>query len=92
MDPGEERWGRRARRAGVAVLAVLLLASPLALRVGIDNRLELWVEPGSESAARYARFRASFGSSKRAHRAGLRVRELNAEISVDTAMVTANWR
>jgi hypothetical protein len=64
VDPSEERWGRRARAAGAAVLAALLLASPLAMRVGVDNRLELWVEPGSELAARYDRFRASFGSDE----------------------------
>ena len=64
MEPAEERWGRRARAVGILVLAALLLASPLALRVGIDNRLELWVEPGSELAVRYDRFRASFGSDE----------------------------
>ena len=64
MEASGERWGRRARGAGIVVLAALLLASPLALRVGIDNRLELWVEPGSELATRYERFRAAFGSDE----------------------------
>jgi hypothetical protein len=59
-----EGSGRRARGVGALVLAALLLAAPLALRVRIDNRLELWVEPGSELAARYDRFRASFGSDE----------------------------
>lgn len=64
MTSAAELWARRARRLGVVVLAVATLALPFALRVHIDNRLELWVEPGGELAARYERFRASFGSDE----------------------------
>ena len=45
-----------------------------------------------ETPARAGRGARAAGLSKMAHRAGLRVSELNAERTVETAIVKANWR
>jgi predicted RND superfamily exporter protein len=53
------------RSAGaVALLLAAALATPFALRVGVDNRIELWLDPAGETADRYARFREAFGSDE----------------------------
>ena len=43
-----------SRRAAWGVALCALLAVPLAARVGVDNRIGLWVDPASEGAERYA--------------------------------------
>lgn len=64
MTPRDARRLRLACRAGVALVLLCLLAAPFAARVGVDNRLELWVAPEGEQAERYARFREDFGSDE----------------------------
>jgi predicted RND superfamily exporter protein len=53
-----------ARRTGLAVIALAVASVPFALRVGVDNRMELWVDRDGAAAARYARFRELFGSDE----------------------------
>lgn len=54
------------RRLITAWLLLLYCAAsvPYALRVGIDNRIELWLNPGSQASQDYAAFRDQFGSDE----------------------------
>ena len=51
-------------RIGVALLILAAVAVPFAARLGVDNRIELWVDPHGPTAADYARFRHAFGSDE----------------------------
>jgi len=50
--------------AGYTLLLLSVAAVPLAFRVGIDNRLERWLEPEGDAARQYERFRSFFGSDE----------------------------
>lgn len=54
------------RRLITASLLLLYCAAsvPYALRVGIDNRIELWLNPESQASQKYAAFRDQFGSDE----------------------------
>lgn len=54
------------RRALLAwmMLAYCAVSIPYALRVGIDNHIELWLSPTSSASLDYARFRETFGSDE----------------------------
>lgn len=59
--------GSRARRDAVGAVCVLVAAmalAPLTLQQDIDNRIEQWLKPNSEEAARYEQFRERFGSDE----------------------------
>lgn len=55
---------RRARRVGWAVAVLCATALPFALRVPVDNRMELWVDADGPLASDYARFLERFGSDE----------------------------
>jgi len=58
-------FGRKARNAVALLVAFLsVCAIPFAVRVPIDNRVERFLDPKSEDAVRYERFRDAFGNDE----------------------------
>lgn len=55
---------RRRTHLAWLLLAYCVLSIPFAARVGIDNRIELWLSPSSTASQDYAHFRETFGSDE----------------------------
>ena len=66
MTSGEQSypWARLSRLAGVVLLILAIPAIPLAWRVKVDNRLEIFLNPDSEAGKLYDQFRETFGSDE----------------------------